>query len=112
MPSQFIKNDLGEDMVVVDPDSDVDYTISCWMEGLFYTAIDWQISPSVGPVIYNFQINGAPVTINGVTYAAGKLASLWIKTLADGQEYRVTLKATFTGNRKDDKSFIIQCRHK
>lgn len=109
MPSQFVKNDLGEDLIDVDPHSDQDYSITSWMEGLIFTAIDWEVAPT-GPVLYNSQINAAPLTIGGVVYAIGKVASIWIKTLEAGKEYRVTLKATFTGNRKDDKSFILKCR--
>jgi hypothetical protein len=111
MASAFQTDEHGP-YVEVDPGADIDYSVTCWVEGLFFTDGTWEIVPNVAGVPYNAQINASPVTIDGVTYAAGKVASAWIKDLQIGVEYVVTLHATFTGGRKDDRSFRMKCRQK
>lgn len=108
MPTAFKSDDLGP-YIDADPDSDLEYSITCWLEGVIFTNLSWSISPAVTNVPYNPQINPAPVVIDGVTYNTGKIASCWIKSLEAGKEYVVTLHATFSGNRIDDRSFRIKC---
>lgn len=112
MPTAFFRNENGEDVVLADPDSDLDYSVSTWLEGLLFIAgTSWLVSPA-GPTLYNPQINITTITVDGVPYVAGKIASTWIKDLVAGKRYKVTLKGTFTGNRKDDRSFFIECRNR
>lgn len=111
MTTAFKTDDLGP-YVEADPNSDLDYSITCWLEGVSFESLNWIISPEVPGVPYNPQINAAPVEIDGVSYSAGKVASCWIKGLQEGLEYLVTLQATFTGGRKDDRSFRVKCLQK
>ena len=112
MTSAFIQDELGA-LIYADPESDLDYSITSWLEGLIFLSAAWSISPTgSGEVIYNDSINVGDVVIDGVTYAAGKVASTWIKGLNEGVEYTVTLHATFTGNRIDDRTFRIRCKSK
>lgn len=109
MPSAF-KVDLAGPYIDADPGSDLDYSVSSWLEGLLFTAVIWSISPAVVNVPYNDQINASPVVIDGRTYAPGQIASAWIKDLQPGVTYEVNLAATFTGGRKDQRTFRIVCK--
>ena len=111
MPTAFLQDEFGA-YIEADPGADIDYSVTCWVEGLIFTAATWEIVPTVASVPYNSQINAAPVTIDGVTYAIGKVASAWIKDLIAGVQYSVTVHATFTGGRKDDRTFRIKCKQK
>jgi hypothetical protein len=111
MPSSFIRLPGGFDSIYVDPESDLDYSIASWIEGVLFNASPtWAVAPS-GPVLYNGSLNGAPVTIDGVTYAANELATIWIKgPMVAGIDYVVTAHATFAGGRIDDRSFTMKCK--
>ena len=92
-----------------DPDSELDYSIVSWLEGLLFTAVTWSISPPVAGVPYDDFINVAPVVIDGKTYIIGQVAGTWVKDLVAGTTYTLTAHATFTGNRIDDRSFRLRC---
>lgn len=113
MPSAFvIDNTEGLPAIECDPDSDLDYAITSWLEGMDFLSVVFAIDPT-GPVIYNSQVNDAPMTIDGVDYAIGKLAMAWIRgPFTAGATYRVTISGTFTGNRKDDRSFLLKCKER
>lgn len=111
MPTAFLTDEHG-DYVEADPDSDLDYSITSWLEGLNFVTAVWTITPAITAVPYDPTINVAPVTIGGVVYAAGKVATAWIKNLAAGQEYKVNVRGTFTNNRIDDYSFRIRCKNR
>lgn len=110
MASAFKKDEIG-DYIEADPGSDLDYSVTTWLEGLSFVSATWVITPNVAGSPYNESVNVAPVTIDGVQYAVGKVASAWIKGLTAGVEYLVEVKAVFTGNRKDERSFRIRCRN-
>lgn len=103
--------EIGSDGIpfaFVDPGSDIDYSYACWVEGVIFIApTTWAILPAIGGVPYNSAINPAPVTIDGVLYDTGKVTSAWIKSLLAGTTYLVTIQATFTGGRKDERSFKL-----
>jgi hypothetical protein len=110
MTTEFGKIPPATPFVYADPDSDMDYSISCWVAGVIFTNVVWSISPNVVGALYNQTINNAPVTIDGVDYASGKIATSWIKGLTSGIDYTVTVHATFSGGQVDDRSFIVKCR--
>lgn len=112
MPSAFQVDHNGRRFIVADPDSDLDYSVSSWLEGLVFTAAEWSIEPVVAGALHSQSINGAPVVIDGVTWQAGELATTWIKSLAAGQDYDVKLRATFTGSRIDERTFRVLCRQR
>lgn len=109
MPSRF-KVDLNGPYIDADPGSDADYSVSSWLEGLNFTAVDFSILPVVPGVPYNEVINIDPVVIDGRTYAPGQIASAWIKNLQPGVTYTVNVAGTFTGGRKDERSFRMVCK--
>lgn len=111
MPSAFKTDEFGP-YIEADPESELDYSITTWLEDLLFTAIDWELSPPVAGALYQPLINTNPLVVDGKLYSIGQVASTWIKDLQAGQEYVVTLHATFTGDRKDDRSFRIKCLHK
>jgi hypothetical protein len=96
----------------VDPGADKDYSIIWhdWLNGDSVTASTWAVSPA-GPVTYSPSINSGPVTIDGVAYAAGTVTTVWIKTLTAGARYTVTNSITTAGGRKDERSFVLNCRN-
>lgn len=108
MPTIFKEDDLGP-YVEADPDSDLDYSITTWLEGLIFLSAVWTIIPDVAGSIHDQSINVGPVTIDGKPYAIGEVASAWIKGLTAGQEYKIRIRGTFTGNRIDDRTFRIKC---
>jgi hypothetical protein len=113
MPSDFRIDKDGVPIVDADPNSDLDYSVSSWLEGLLFTAVDWVVTPDDGNVeVYNSQINAAPVVIDGVTYAIGQLASTWIRGMVVGTTYEIRLRGTFTGNRIDDRTFRVRCKER
>jgi hypothetical protein len=108
MPSVFQQDDLGY-WAKADPDSELDYSVVSWLEGLLFLDVAWSIAPAVAGVPYDEFINPVPVTIDGVEYAAGQVAGVWVKDLTVGVVYTLTAHATFTGNRIDDRSFRLRC---
>ena len=111
MPSLFKFDRKKRPVAPADPGSELDYSVSSWLEGLlFIEPTDWTIEPAVPGVPYSKGINPAPVVIDQVTYQAGQIAFAWVKDLQPGIEYTVTVKGTFTGGRKDERSFILQCQ--
>ena len=110
MPSLFKLDRTKRPVVPADPASDLDYSVSSWLEGLLFTDAVWSIEPAVTDGLHAPSINLNPVVIDGVTYQPGELAITWIKNLAAGTDYVVTLRGTFTGNRIDERSFTVQCR--
>jgi len=108
MPSSFLVDDLGN-YVLADPQSDLDYSITCWIEGVIFVSAIWTITPA-GPTVHDPSINGSPVTIDGIQYATGKVATAWITGLELGKEYVVTVEGTFSGGQVDQRSFRIRCQ--
>lgn len=104
---------LGDDgyYANADPNSDLDYGITCWMEGETFSSASWSISPSgsPGPVLHDSEINAAAVTIDGTEYAIGKVASVWVSGPIAGETYTVTLEAVFSGGGRDRRSFQLIC---
>lgn len=114
MPTAFQTDKNGRAIVVADPSSDLDYSISSWLEAAVFTAAAWTITPNVPGALHDPGINASPVVVDGVSYAAGMLATTWIDAslLAIGTEYRVNLHGTFTAGREDDRSFIVRLKEK
>jgi hypothetical protein len=112
MPSAFRIDKDGVPIIDADPDSELDYSITSWLEGLLFTGVDWELSPEVADVPYNDSINADAVTIDGVEYAAGEVATVWLKDLSAGQTYTLRCRATFTGSRIDDRTIKIRCRER
>ena len=113
MPSIFQRNAAGF-WAYADPDSDIDYGVTCWAEDETFASATWEIDPggSPGPALHDDTINAAPVTIEGETYAIGKVASVWVSGMTAGQTYTITLHAVFSGGGRDDRSFQLICRER
>jgi hypothetical protein len=112
MPSSFIKLPEGP-LIYVDPDSDLDYIISAWIEGATFNGNPtFSITPAAPGSVYNISLNAGPVTIDGVTYVANTLVTFWMKLLTVNVDYTVTCHATFSGARVDDRSFTAKCRNR
>jgi len=111
MSSAFLEDTYGP-YIEVDPDSDLDYSLTCWIEGVVFTAIAWELSPDIIGAVYNSQINNSPVVIDGISYDTGKVATAFVKTLVPGVTYILTLHATFTAGRKDDRSIRLICKER
>lgn len=104
---------LGDDgyYANADPDSDLDYGITCWIEDQTFTSAAWSISPtgSPGPTLHDSEINAVAITIDETEYAAGKVASIWVSGPIAGITYTVTLDAQFSGGGRDSRSFQLIC---
>jgi hypothetical protein len=110
MPSAFKLGSDGTPYVLADPGSDLDYSVTSWLEGLAFIDVDWSVEPALaGGSVYGDSLNAAPVIIDGVEYAIGYVASVFIKNMVAGQTYSVKASATFEGSRKDERTFLIQC---
>lgn len=112
MATAFFLDPTGTPTVYADPGTDIDYAVACWLADVIFTNVVWTMLPVLAPSPYNQQINPAPVTIDGKLYDTGKVASAWVKNLVAGQSYVVNLAATFTGGRKDERSFKIVCKER
>lgn len=113
MPSIFNRGQDGF-WAYADPDSDIDYGLTCWAENETFTDVDWEITDAGSPTpsLHDEAINAAPVTIEGTEYGIGKVASVWITNLTAGQTYTVTAHATLSGGGRDDRSFQLICRER
>lgn len=109
MPSIFRRDYQLGWMAPADPDSDLDYGIACWYEGVTFVSVTWSIAGggSPGPVLHDDTINGEAIVKDGVTYPAGTVASVWITQLPAGQVCTVTAHATFSDGSVDDRSFRL-----
>lgn len=108
----FKKDQYGNDYIVVDPDSVMDYSVATWVEGATFSTVVWTLDPAIAGAIYNESINGAQQTVDGTTYEIGELATAWIRYIPAGARHKVTLRATFSGGQIDDRSFYVRGREK
>ena len=118
MPSIFRRNAAGVYYTTHDPDADLIYGITSWIEGrTFATALGactWAIteSGSPSPNLHNPVINAVPVVLDGVTYAIGEVATTWVTGLIAGVTYTLTLHATVDDGQRDDRSVSLVCSHR
>lgn len=112
MPSIF-KRDASGLYAYHDPAGDLIYGVESWLEDLTFTSADWAITDagSPSPSLHGKQINGVAVTVGGVTYAAGLIASTYITGLTVGQTYTVVINAVFSSGERDRRSFRLICRN-
>jgi hypothetical protein len=108
--SAYKRDSLGY-YVEADPASDLDYALVCWQDGQTFSAVAWSIALG-GAVLHDPAVNSSPVTIDGVTYAVGMVATVWVKQMSVGQIYTVTCNATFSGGGRDERSFRIVCKER
>jgi len=108
MSSAFLHDELGP-YILADPVSDLDYSVTSWIDGLTFSNVVWELLPVVAGALHDPSINVAPVVLDGFTYAIGEVATTWVKNLVAGTTYNLTAHATFNGNRVDDRSFRIKC---
>jgi len=115
MPSIFRRNAAGVYYTTHDPNADLIYGITSWIEGrTFATAPGanvWDIteSGSPSPSLHNSAINAVAVVLDGVTYEIGEVATTWVTGLVAGVTYTLTLHATFDDGQRDDRSVSLVC---
>lgn len=106
MKSEF-KRDKDGFYALHDPGADIDYSWPSWIEGATFVSVTWSITGS--GTLHGAQINSAPVSVGGVDYAAGEVASVFVTGLTAGITYTVTARATFSGAQVDERSFRLVC---
>lgn len=113
MASQFKRDSTGY-YAYHDPEGDLRYGFTCWLADRSFSSASWAISGggSPSPELHDAEINLVAMTIDGVSYAAGQVASVQARKLESGNTYTVTLHATFDDGQKDDRSFRLICQHR
>lgn len=111
MPSLFRRNAAGALFAYHDPDADVIYGITTWKEGRTFSAVSWSITDagSPSPSTHTPGINAVAIDIDGETFAAGEVATVWVTGLTAGQTYTLRLHATFDDGQVDDRSVSLVC---
>lgn len=112
MPSIFRRNRAGNYVAYHDPAADVIYGITTWIDGRIFSALAWRItdSGSPSPSLHDPAINAAAIVLDGVSYAAGEVATVWVRGLSAGVTYTLTLRATFDDGQIDERSVSLICQ--
>lgn len=112
MTSIFRRNKAGQFFAYHDPGADVIYGITTWIDGRTFSAVTWRITDtgSPSPELHDSAINGAAMVLDGVTYAAGEVATVWARGLSVGSSYTLTLRATFSDGQIDERSVTLICQ--
>lgn len=112
MPSIFRRDSsTGDYFAYHDPNADLIYGITTWIDGRIFVSGSWDISPAGSPAasVHDSSINSIAVTIDGVVYAAGEVATVWATGLAEGVTYELRLHATFDDGQIDDRTVTLIC---
>lgn len=104
----LFKRDVNGFYAYQDPDADLDYSVSSWIEGATFVTVNWTITGTGS--VHSAQINSQAVTVDEVDYDVGELASVFVSSLTAGETYTVNAHATFSGGQTDDRSFRLICR--
>lgn len=112
MPSIFRRNRAGNYFAYHDPGADVIYGITTWIEGRLFSSLAWRITDtgSPSPELHDSAINAVAMVLDGVTYAAGEVATVWARGLSVGVTYTLTLRATFDDGQIDERSVSLICQ--
>jgi hypothetical protein len=95
-----------------DPEANLDYQVVWydWLGTDLISVSTWIVPAGITKV--SDTVNGASLVIDGVTYPAGTVTTVWLSGGTLGTRYRLTNRVTTAAGRIDDQSFDVVIKDK
>ena len=90
-----------------DPDAVVDFPVVWydWLDG--DTLSSHEVSADTGITVDSSAINSGIVTVEGTSYAANNVVTVWLSGGTAGEEYDIAVKVVTAGERTDERTFRV-----
>lgn len=89
-----------------DADAVLDYHLPCWIENDTIATVTWTVQSGLTKASQS--VNSGTVVIDGTSYAANTVATVWLSGGTAGTEYTVACRITTTGGRTDERTFRVK----
>ena len=106
MPTAF-RFDADGAWIQKDPADALDYALpwADWLAGDTLQTVTWTVP--AGLTKDSQSVNLAPVTVDGVEYAASTVATVWLSGGTPGEIYTITCRVVTAGGRTTERDFRV-----